>query len=210
MGKDQKDKQDPIEDASESLDDTVPPPGSTDGEQTVVDDKYLADLGARLEAGPGGSPGADGPLDDTTSKRAPVRKRRPSYEDVSTEKLEGEDREKGRRRRRTSSYPAPAPGPAGELVYILCGPDAGRTFTVGGDKVRVGRGQDNDLVLNDTSVSRHHIKLTRAVDGWLFEDLGSENGTYLDDEYTPRGKVLHGQPLEVGRTILVFEKGKEP
>ncbi len=192
MGRDEKDKRDPIEDALEISDDTVPPAG--DGEQTVVDDRYLADLGARLE------------VPDPAAPQAPASGR-PSYEDVSTEKIDGQERE-GRRKRRTSSYPAPATSPDGELVYVLCGPDAGRAFLVSGERLRIGRGLDNDIVLNDASVSRHHLALTRAVDGWLFEDLGSENGTYLDEEYVTRGKVLHGQVLEVGRTIVVFEKDK--
>jgi len=195
MGRDEKDKRDPLEDALEISDDTLPPEG-LGGEQTVVDDKYLADLGARLDV-PAPVEGA-----------APATGR-PSYADVSTEKLDGEEREReGRRRRRTSSYPAPSTSPEGELVYVLCGPDAGRAFLVKGERLRIGRGMDNDIVLNDSSVSRNHLALTRAVDGWLFEDLGSENGTYLDEEYVSRGKVLHGQSLEVGRTIVVFEKGR--
>jgi len=196
MGRDEKEKRDPIEDVLEISDDTVPP-AVVEGEQTVVDDKYLADLGARLDVPAGG----EGERQISG---------RPSYEDVSTEKIDGEEREReGRKKRRTSSFPAPATSPEGEIVYVLCGPDAGRAFLVKGGRLRVGRGLDNDIVLNDTSVSRNHLTLTRAVDGWLFEDLGSENGTYLDEEYVTRGKVLHGQALEVGRTIVVFEKGKD-
>jgi hypothetical protein len=195
MGRDEKDKRDALEDALEITDDTLPPQGK-DGEQTVVDDRYLADLGARLDV-PAPAEG-----------EAPVTAR-PGYADVSTEKLDGEEREReSRRKRRTSSYPAPSTSPEGELIYVLCGPDAGRAFLVKGERLRIGRGMDNDIVLNDPSVSRNHLALTRAVDGWLFEDLGSENGTYLDEEYVTQGKVLHGQPLEVGRTIVVFEKGR--
>ena len=193
MGRDEKDKRDPIEEALEISDDSIPP-AADDGEETVVEDVYIADLRARLDVPAEGGAAATG---------------RPSYEDVSTEKIDGPERMKdGRRRRRTSSYPAPATSPEGELVYVLCGPDAGRAFLIKGERLRVGRGLDNDIVLNDTSVSRHHLTLTRAVDGWLFEDQGSENGTFLDEEYVTQGKVLHGQSLEVGRSIIVFEKGK--
>jgi hypothetical protein len=196
MGRDEKDKRDPLEDALEITDDTLPPQDQ-DGEQTVVDDRYLADLGARLDV-------------PAPAEGAPPSTGRPGYADVSTEKLDGEEREReGRRRRRTSSYPAPATSPDGELVYVLCGPDAGRAFIVKGERLRIGRGMDNDIVLNDASVSRNHLALTRAVDGWLFEDLGSENGTYLEEEYVTQGKVLHGQSLEVGLSIVVFEKGRD-
>jgi hypothetical protein len=189
MGRDEKDKRDSIEEALETQDDAMSAPA----EPTVVDDEYLAGLRARLE-------------DDVTLP--PVDRRR-AYEDVSTEKLQSDMRDPtAARKRKSSSYPAPIPAQVGDSMYVLCGPDAGRSYLLEADGIRVGRGGDNDVVLNDTSVSRNHLKLTRAVDGWLFEDLGSENGTYLDDAYVKTGKVAYGQALEVGRSIIIIERGE--
>jgi len=200
MGKDDKGRREAIEEIMDLSEEVTAP--STGDEQTVVDDVYLRDLRARLEGSPSAPPG-DGPVEAGESTR------RPGYADVSTEKLEAETRSRPDRRAQAATCPMPAPAFRGDSVYVLCGPDAGRTFLIVGDKVRVGRGPDNDVVLRDSSISRHHVKLTRAVDGWLFEDLGSENGTYIDGEFTATGKVALGQPLEIGRTIVIIERGRE-
>lgn len=46
----------------------------------------------------------------------------------------------------------------------------------------IGRAADNDLTLDDPSVSRHHCHLARTADGWTVEDLDSANGTLLGSE----------------------------
>lgn len=72
----------------------------------------------------------------------------------------------------------------------------------------IGRGTDNDLVLDDPSVSRHHAKVVRGPGGFTIEDLDSFNGTTVAD------RVLHGDAvvladattLYVGDVELHFEQ----
>lgn len=49
-----------------------------------------------------------------------------------------------------------------------------------GGFLRVGRGPDNDLVLEDPSVSRAHAEVTAGDGGWRLRDLGSKNGSHVD------------------------------
>jgi len=103
--------------------------------------------------------------------------------------------------------PMPGPPARGENLYVLCGANAGLNHPVRVDRITVGRGADNDLVLSDTSVSRHHLVLERTESGWSFRDLESENGTYQKGRFVRQGKLEYGAPLELGRTILVMERG---
>ncbi len=48
-----------------------------------------------------------------------------------------------------------------------------------GRSVSIGRSQDNDLVLKDLLVSRHHARVTQSIDGMSVEDPGSTTGTFV-------------------------------
>ncbi|WJV50233.1 FHA domain-containing protein [Streptomyces flavofungini] len=65
--------------------------------------------------------------------------------------------------------------------------------------VRIGRAADNDLVIDDLVVSRHHAEL-RFLAGGTYEivDLGSHNGTYLNGQLTARARVMPGDIVGVG------------
>ncbi len=55
------------------------------------------------------------------------------------------------------------------------------TYAVISDEVVIGRAPDCDLVINNPRVSRHHAKIFRQRDEWRVEDLGSSNGTRIND-----------------------------
>jgi ABC transport system ATP-binding/permease protein len=61
--------------------------------------------------------------------------------------------------------------------------------------VTVGRADDNDLVLADPEVSRHHTRLEPDGHGWRAIDLGSTNGTWVN------GVRLNAAILGVGDDV---------
>ncbi|NUR49526.1 MAG: FHA domain-containing protein, partial [Hamadaea sp.] len=63
---------------------------------------------------------------------------------------------------------------------------AGQAYPLVRPVTTIGRTSDNDLILDDPSVSRHHARITRGPEGFLLEDLNSFNGT------TVGGRTLHG------------------
>ena len=80
-----------------------------------------------------------------------------------------------------------------------------RSFRLVGDEVRVGRGSDNDVVLFDFSVSRHHAVICREADGWVVYDLNSTNGVLVND-LRVRKAALHPQDrLGIGTFQLAVE-----
>jgi hypothetical protein len=67
----------------------------------------------------------------------------------------------------------------------------------------VGRGAECDLRLDDTFVSQEHARIFAKDGSWYVEDLGSTNGTYLDQQRV-QGPLLvgPGQPIRIGQTVL--------
>jgi len=65
------------------------------------------------------------------------------------------------------------------------------------DTIRIGRSEQNDLVIRDPRASRFHCRVVRGGDGLAVEDTGSRNGTRLN------GRQILKEPLSFGDTILV-------
>ncbi|MEU1308124.1 ATP-binding cassette domain-containing protein [Streptomyces cinnamoneus] len=67
--------------------------------------------------------------------------------------------------------------------------------------VRIGRGTDNDLVIDDLIVSRHHAELRTLPDGGHeIVDVGSHNGTYLNGRAVRRAPVGGGDIVGIGHS----------
>lgn len=72
---------------------------------------------------------------------------------------------------------------------------------------KIGRDKANNISLhNDSYVSRHHAWVLFIKGSYWVEDLGSTNGTLLNDELlSERKQIFPGDRIKIGRTELVFE-----
>jgi EmrB/QacA subfamily drug resistance transporter len=95
--------------------------------------------------------------------------------------------------------PEPAAGPE---LRVVEGPAAGQTVALG-QRVVVGRDRACDLLVADEEVSRRHVRITPVNGHAEVEDLGSLNGTFVNDEriLAPRTIEL-GDRIELGGTVL--------
>ena len=82
----------------------------------------------------------------------------------------------------------------------------GRTqvFTLSKDVAFIGRANDNDIVLNDFSVSRRHAFLKKEKDGWVIYDNQSTNGVRVNDQAVPQADVRDGDQALIGTFVLRF------
>jgi len=94
-------------------------------------------------------------------------------------------------------------------IYIMNGPDKGRSFEVDEEEVFVGRAPDNEIPVKDKSVSRKHLKIVKRDERYYVTDLGSKNGTFVDGKRVTSGKeyqVREGMPIAAGKTFLSVGK----
>jgi sigma-B regulation protein RsbU (phosphoserine phosphatase) len=94
-------------------------------------------------------------------------------------------------------------------LYILNGLKRGRSFEIKGATTFVGRAPDNDIQIEDNSVSRKHLKILRNRDKFLVEDLGSQNGTLVDGQAIKPGnqhEVKEGIPIVLGNILIGLGK----
>jgi pSer/pThr/pTyr-binding forkhead associated (FHA) protein len=80
-----------------------------------------------------------------------------------------------------------------------------RRIPISGGPIRIGRGQDCELVLRDSRVSRRHARVA-ARDGVLvLTDLGSTNGTRVNGDRVTEVALGAGDRIELGETRLTVE-----
>lgn len=87
-------------------------------------------------------------------------------------------------------------------IEVVKGPDAGLNVVLPGPSVRVGGGQECELALQDTTVSRHHATLTLGPDGILVRDAGSRNGTIVDGMRVNEAYARPDSAITLGHSTL--------
>jgi hypothetical protein len=86
------------------------------------------------------------------------------------------------------------------IVLALVRPD-GESIALF-DGLRIGRNDDNDVVVIDGRVSRHHARVVADGGSFAIEDLHSSNGTFVDGATVQRARLRPGSSIVVGETVL--------
>jgi hypothetical protein len=73
-----------------------------------------------------------------------------------------------------------------------------------GSAVTIGRDPDNEIILDDPSVSRHHATITGASGRYYVRNLSSMNGTFLSGHQIADAELSDGDQLRIGRLELTF------
>lgn len=91
-------------------------------------------------------------------------------------------------------------------LVVLAGRDKGREFLLMPTRMKIGRKEDCFILLSDTKASREHAVLhyRSREDRFLLEDLGSTNGTVLNDRRIRQEYLRSGDIMRVGETTMQF------
>jgi pSer/pThr/pTyr-binding forkhead associated (FHA) protein len=95
-------------------------------------------------------------------------------------------------------------------LVILNGPEMGRTLRIKEGVSYLGRSLDNDIRIQDKTISRKHLKIENVRGKVLVTDLSSRNGTFYDGKYVIPGReveVKQGIALAIGMTVICFGEG---
>jgi len=96
------------------------------------------------------------------------------------------------------------------FLELLTQPDPGQTFPLS-DLNLFGRASDNTIVLEEETVSGHHARLLFRGGQWLLEDLGSKNGTAVNELALEDPMVItFGDEIRIGNVHLVLKGGQQP
>jgi pSer/pThr/pTyr-binding forkhead associated (FHA) protein len=98
------------------------------------------------------------------------------------------------------------PADLGVLV-VTRGQNAGSRFTLTKQVTTAGRHPESDIFLDDVTVSRRHVEIVSAPQGFTVRDVGSLNGTYLNRERIEEAALANGDELQIGKFKLVFLLG---
>ena len=93
-------------------------------------------------------------------------------------------------------------GPA--LVVRSGGGRAGEHFLLQEERITVGRSPECDIFLDDVTVSRRHALVKQADGGFLIEDQGSLNGTFLNRRRIESAPLDDGDEVQIGKYKLTF------
>lgn len=89
--------------------------------------------------------------------------------------------------------------PVGPYFVIIQGPKQGLKFPLMQGENAIGRAIGSEVLLEDQSVSRRHARVTATPDGWLVEDFGSKNGTFVNGHrILEKVTIGHGDIIQVG------------
>jgi signal transduction histidine kinase len=91
-------------------------------------------------------------------------------------------------------------------LLVIQGLDRGARFDLAAPSgvVSIGREAGNAVQLDDHEISRRHAEIRRVGDAFVLGDLGSSNGSFVNEERIERTQLASGDRIRLGRTVLVF------
>jgi two-component system, NtrC family, sensor kinase len=89
-------------------------------------------------------------------------------------------------------------------LFVIRGSDQGARYELEDGLVGLGRESTNSIQVHDSEVSRRHAEIRRNGTSFVLSDLGSSNGTYVNNERVERHELSSGDQIQIGSTVMLF------
>src|SRR5262245_16355495 len=94
-------------------------------------------------------------------------------------------------------------------LFVLQGRDRGKRFDLRAEPMTLGRDSANPLQINDSEASRRHAEIRKDDQGYVLFDLGSSNGSFVNADQITERRLVNGDRVQIGRTLLLFTDADE-
>lgn len=91
-----------------------------------------------------------------------------------------------------------------ENEALLIHLETGSKYSIDKDIIKIGRLEDNDIIISDPSVSRHHAELSREGPTYIIRDLGSTNGSKINQSPMKEAILEDEDCITLGKTDFIF------
>jgi pSer/pThr/pTyr-binding forkhead associated (FHA) protein len=92
-----------------------------------------------------------------------------------------------------------------DVLLVNSGPSSGARYVIDTETINAGRKTSTDIFLDDVTVSREHARFFRTESGRVgVKDLGSLNGTYVNNVRVDEKLLQSGDEIQIGKFKLVF------
>ena len=92
-------------------------------------------------------------------------------------------------------------------MVVIYGLELGKKFNLNRPQIIIGRSSKADIQIDQEAVSRNHCKIINTGNAIMLRDMGSTNGTYVNDEMIDEYVLRDGDFIKVGRCIFKFLSG---
>lgn len=98
------------------------------------------------------------------------------------------------------------PSEVGKHFRMLCmtGPNKGKVYYLIGKRAVIGRGENADIQIVDTKISREHAELSFSDNSYTITDLGAQNGIIVSDQKIKQKKLEDGEKVVIGQTVFKY------
>ncbi|OGT80298.1 MAG: hypothetical protein A3H91_00970 [Gammaproteobacteria bacterium RIFCSPLOWO2_02_FULL_61_13] len=91
------------------------------------------------------------------------------------------------------------------FAYLISQTSHPKRYAITSAIWRIGRSRENEMALDDVSISRRHAEIQRGADGaFTLLDRGSRNGTFINGQQVKKRTLQEGDMIEVGDVVLRF------
>ncbi len=105
---------------------------------------------------------------------------------------------------------APDPAASNAFLLVISGTEPGRLHVLDRAEVTIGRSRFADIHISERALSQQHAKLVRHGDTHRLFDLGSTNGTFVNDRRVQQADLKPGDVVRTGETVFTYMAGSQP